>query len=223
MQEELEARIEIATTLCDAQIRRRRFRQQNPPTLSTRALNQYGPSVIAKGIQQVVADLTGSHSLPAARTDKYWKAFFSTYAQVEHVTLVHDELATSRCPGASSFFEAQERVYMRTTYGAGIQLFGHLFNRPDLVRVGREDGWQTYGFQLFYDELLGTFSDPTPLQHEAVLMVARLLTYCVSMLETISVLEQLEPVRPLLDALNTGCIPVAYDKTTGTLFLKNWR
>lgn len=222
MQQGLETRILLAATLCDAQIRRRPYRQK-PPTLSRRSLNEYGPFTITRRITEVVADLTGSHCLPAARTDAYWKAFFSDFMHVEGVTLVIDDSDAHPYPRASSFFEAYQRPHMRTTHGAHLELLGYLLNRSDLLNLGREDGWHACGFHMFYEELLGAFSDPTPLQHEAALMVARLLTYCVSMLETVSILEQLKPVRPLLDSLHTGCIPVAHDKTTGTLFLKNWR
>lgn len=222
MQEELEARIETAATLCDAQIRRRPYRQR-PPILSPRDLDDYGPHIIAERIMQVVADLTGSRSLPAARTDKYWKAFFSEFIHVEGVRYVINDLDAYPYPKASTFFEAYQRPHMRTIHGTLLKILGYFSRGPYLAKIGLEDGWVACGYQLFHKELLGTFSDPTPLQEEATVMVARLLTYSVSMLETVSVLEQLEPVRPLLDALNTGCIPVAYDKATGTLFLKNWR
>ncbi len=223
MQKELEERVTQAAAKCKAYIERRLPFHQQPPSLSVMALHEHGPQVIADLILQVVADLTGSCSLPAARTDKYWKAFFSGFIQVKRVTYVINDMDVYLYPKASPFFEAHQRPYMRTTLGAGLQIVGYVFKRPSLANVGREDGWQIHGFQLFHDELLGTFSDPTPLQYEATVMVARLLAYCVSMLETVSVLEQLEPVRQLLNALNTGCVPVAYDKTTGTLFLKNWR
>lgn len=223
MQEELKTLIEAAATQCDAQIRRRPYRQK-APALSSLDLNDHGPTVIAKKIQQVVAELSRSRSLPAARTFEYWKKFFSLYAEVKQVVLVRgNELSISKYPGASQFFEARERIYMRTRQGAELQFFGHLFDRPDLVRLGREDGWQVCGFQLFYEELLDSFSDPTPLQHEAVLMAARVLAYCVSMLKTVSVLDELRHIRPALDALNKGCVPVTYDQATATLYVKNWR
>ncbi len=223
MDQELQARVQQAAALCNAQIRRRAFRQRNPPILSTRALNEYGPDVIVKSITEVVADLTGSRSLPVTRTDKYWKAFFSVFIHVERVILVTDDSDTYPYHRVSPLFEAYQRPYMRTTLGAGLQVLGYFFRRRSLVDIGQEDGWNACGFQMFYQELLGSFLNPTPLQHEAVVMVARLLTYCTSMLESVSILEQLAPVRSLLNALQTGCIPVAYDKTTGTLFLKNWR
>lgn len=223
MQRELQERVKQAAAKCEAYIGRRPSFSWEAPSLSAIALREHGPKVIAHLILQVVADLTGSCSLPAARTDKYWKAFFSEFIQVKRVTYVINDIDVYLYPKVSPFFEAHQRPYMRTTLGAGLQVLGYFFRRRSLVDIGQEDGWNACGFQMFYQELLGSFLNPTPLQHEAVVMVARLLTYCTSMLESVSILEQLAPVRSLLNALHTGCIPVAYDKTTGTLFLKNWR